>query len=144
MRDPAVRPQILVMRGGMQIDVTASYLLERTAVPLFLENNSCTGDGMTVQYPLHRFTIELSDTIVVGDRLVISGARPENNEVAVVTQSAYECPIPIAPTLACPDDTPESCTEIESGGGCASSHTTGVASLFALGLLGVCLLRRRR
>jgi hypothetical protein len=144
VRDPAVRPQVVVLRGGVQIDVTNSYLLERTPVPLFLEDNSCTGEGTTVQYPLQRFTIELSDVIVVGDRLAISGASTENNEGAVVTKASTECPAPIAPTLACPDDTPETCDEIESGGGCTSSRTPGLATLFALGLAGVCLLRQRR
>ena len=141
LRDPAVTPKAVALRGGDRIDVTVSFILERTPVPLFIEHNSCTGEGMTVQYPLQRFNLELGD-VVVGDVLEIGGATTAPNERARVV-AAGDCPLPLEPMLVCLDDTPEQCDEVEETGGCASTPAPGPIS-FGLALLGLCSLRRRR
>lgn len=141
VRDPSARPQAIATRGDR--NVTVSYIQERTPVPLYLELDSCTGEGMTVQYPLQQFTLELGD-VVVGDRLEIAGAATASNESAVIVEARSECPAPLAPPLACPDDTPEVCDEaaLPDSGGCASSRPPAGGMLLVL--VGIAIRRRRR
>ena len=143
VQDPSLRPKAIALRPNQKVDVTVSYILERTPVPLFLEDDSCTGEGTTVQYALQRFTLELGD-LRVGDRLVIEGADTAPSETVHVVAASGFCPTPVAPLLACPDDTPERCDDEETGG-CASSPAPSgaIALAFGIGLVGFGLLRRR-
>jgi hypothetical protein len=140
-------PAILAERGGAFVDVTGTVAREPSiAVPIWFEDDACTGAGHSSELPFEVYVIELTDA-VEGDRLIL---RDELVSSIVIGPPA-ECPLTYLPELSCPDEDPQPCPDEGSGDGalgvgCSTLGDRG--GLGALGTIGLALaliaLGRRR
>jgi hypothetical protein len=135
--DAGLTPKAFAQRGDARVDVTGAVTSESASVPIFIEEDACTGEGTESTVPVTHYRIALAGA-VAGDILFVDGLLTGAATVA----AAGPCPMPVEPSSQyCPDDTPASCDE--GGGspaGCAAGREVGIA--FAC--LALWLARRQR